>query len=441
MRIKLFGPVSSSGRKSLKYKLFPIPSLTMPTIAAYTPERHEISLHNIYDVVDDGKIIRPELLSDADIIAVSSMTPQIRDANSIINFSKSKGMYTAHGGAHVTVRPKDSTADTVFIGESENTWPLFLEDFENGQPLSEYKFVSNRPREISLKTPRRDLQPRKGISRLINYTASIEYSRGCPYSCDFCSVPTLGKGYSTRPIAELIAEIEQIPQKNIFFTSNNFAGDPKRTKQFLKELAPLNKEWIAGVTPESIVEDPELVDLIKKSGGRGLFLGFESLSDSYLKSLHNPKKKVGSYEKVIRSLQDAGIVSEIGFIFGTDVDDISCFDNFYNFIMKNKVPLVSVNIATPLPGTPLYDQMALENRIIDSDFRHYNFDTVVFRPKNMTPEQLQNGYDAFYDIVNTLSATAERLWARSTVSYPWVVVPSLINLVNHGKRQPGNYKI
>lgn len=441
LKIKLLGPVRSHGRKELKNKVFPIPSLTMPTLAALTPSNHEISLHDIYDIVDNEKIIAPEILEDADLVGVSVLTPQIYDANAISEFCESLGIYSVHGGPHITAAPQDSKANTVFVGEAEKTWPLFLEELSKGNPKQKYTSNNKREKNINLVSPRRDLQPKYGLGKIIDFTASVEDSRGCPYACDYCAVDLNGKGYGNRAIDEIINEIESISQKNIFFIGNNFTGNPQYLEALLQRLIPLNKRWIAGATPESIVMNTDLIDSMAKAGARGLFLGFESLSNDYLKSLKNPRKKLDSYEMAISILQDRGIAPEAGFIFGTDYDNYSCFDNVLEFIHKTHTPLVSTNLLTPLPGTKLFEQLEKENRIFDKDYRHYNFDTVVFMPKKMSPNQLQEGYNYFYEQMNSITNTAQRLWTKSTLRYPWIIAPNMINLINHGKRREGNYKI
>jgi len=423
MKINLVGPLTAYGRREWKIKLFPLQSLTLPSIAALTPDNHDVSIYNISNVIEGGEI--KSCLFDADIVGLSVIAPYSHDANCISDECRRRGIYSVQGGIHASGLPEESTADTTFIGDAEPTWEQFLRDFEKKEAKKFYIGNGQRSSVISLKEPRRNLLPKFGIAKIWDYVASIEYSRGCPFSCDFCSVPLIGKGYGVRPVEEVFSELEKLRQKYIFFVSSNIAGRPNHTKEMLKKIAPLNKKWIAGITPDSVVHDPELIECMKDSGCIGLFFGFESLSKNYINTLNNPQKRVESYETCIKVTKDAGIVPEASFMFGSDYDDVSVFHRVLEFIEKNKIPLISASIATPIPGTKLYDCMEKQGRIIDHDYRKYDYDTVVFRPKLMKPEELQEGYEEFLKELYSIRGSAKRLWENTTSQHPWVIAANL----------------
>ncbi len=422
MKVNLVGPLSFYGKRAWKQELFPLQNLSLPAIAALTPEEHEISFFDIKDSFNHDGSVKGDVI-DADMVGVSVLTIFANQASAISEACRERGVYSVHGGIHASALPHESPADTVFVGEAEGQWEAFLEDFKRGEPKRFYVNNGKRPRTIKLKKPRTDLLTRSGLG--LNYVAPIEYSRGCPHSCEYCCVPIFGKGYSMRPVEDIVNEIEGIEQKYLFFISNNLVGMPKQTKEMLMAIKDMEKKWIGAATPDSIVSDHELVELMSDSGCVGLFYGFESLSDEYIKSLNNPRKKIGTYEDCIKISKDYGIAPEGSFIFGSDYDDCSVFERVLEFIQRNKIPLLSLHILTPYPGTRLHAKMEEQNRLISKDFSEYDTEHVVFRPKHMTPEELHEGFHDFYKEAHSLTNSAKRLLDRHTLRNPWVILGNM----------------
>ena len=192
------------------------------------------------------------------------------------------------------------------------------------------------------------------------------------------------------------------------FIDDNFIGNPKWTKQLLKEIKPLKLKWNAAVT-SNIVDMPELLDEMKESGCQSLFIGFESINSKSIDSVHKVQNSVKRYEKLVDEIHKRGIMINASFVFGLDEDDTSVFKNTLEWIVKNKIETVTSHILTPYPGTKLYSSLIEENRIVDFNLSNYNTAHVVYKPKNMTAEELYNGYLWIYKEVYTFKNIMKRL--------------------------------
>jgi radical SAM superfamily enzyme YgiQ (UPF0313 family) len=192
------------------------------------------------------------------------------------------------------------------------------------------------------------------------------------------------------------------------FIDDNFIGNPKWTKELLKEIKPLMLKWNAAVT-SNIVDMPELLDEMKEAGCQSLFIGFESINSKSLESVHKVQNSVNRYEKLVNEIHKRGIMINASFVFGLDEDDASIFKSTLDWIVKNKIETVTSHILTPYPGTKLYKTLLAENRIVDFNLTSYNTANVVYRPKSMTAEELYNGYLWIYKELYTLKNIMKRL--------------------------------
>ena len=192
------------------------------------------------------------------------------------------------------------------------------------------------------------------------------------------------------------------------FIDDNFIGNPKWTKELLKEIKPLKLKWNAAVT-SNIVDMPELLDEMKEAGCQSLFIGFESINSKSLESVHKVQNSVNRYEKLVDEIHKRGIMINASFVFGLDEDDGSIFKSTLEWIVKNKIETVTSHILTPYPGTKLYKALLEENRIVDFNLANYNTASVVYKPKNMTAEELYNGYLWIYKELYTFKNIMKRL--------------------------------
>ena len=215
-----------------------------------------------------------------------------------------------------------------------------------------------------------------------------------------------GKQYRSKPVEDVVRSVEQTDPSFITgFIDDNIAGNKKYSKELFKALIPLHIKWI-GQASVNTAEDEELLMLAKKSGCCGLFMGFETVSTQSMGEIGKSQNKINEFKDNIKRLHDHGIIVLGAFVFGLDSDDVDVFKRTVDFIYDAKLDLAQFTNLTPLPGTQLHRKLVSENRIIDTDWRHYDTESVVFKPAQMTPDQLWNGtgwaWNNFYSRGNIL---------------------------------------
>jgi len=393
MKIELVQPFHAEygklGRREAL--IFKTAQLTMPYLAALTPADIEVSVSD--------EMIEPICFhKDADLVGITFVTPFAHRAYEIASLYRSEGRTVVLGGPHASLLPDEAKqhSDAVVVGEAEDTWPLLIEDFKKNRMKPFYR--SNAPELRSLPFARRDLLKRE------KYIVSdiIQASRGCPFSCDFCSLASIyGQGQRHRPVDEVIREIETFEGNTFIFWDDNIVGTPSYARELFRKLIPYKKKWL-GQGTITIARDSELLQLASMSGCMGLFIGVESVSQESLKTVNKGFNKVDFLKYDIQKLHDAGIIVWAGMIFGFDTDDKSVFERTIEVAVKAAIDGISFSILTPYPSTRFFKKLEAERRIIHRDWSKYNSDHVVFIPKRMSPEELQEGHDwankAFYSI-------------------------------------------
>ena len=365
---------------------FRFPYLALTTLAALTGEEWEVSIvdENV-DALDFSDL--------PDLAAISIMTPLAKRGYEIADSFREKGVSVVLGGIHPTMMKDEAKihADSVVVGEAEETWPLVLSDFKQGNLQPFYKSTNFSGLE-RLPVPKRNLLNRKSYF----FTNTIQTTRGCPFDCEFCSVTSFyGRTYRVRPVEDVISEIGHMKKGFLFFVDDNIAGKPSFAKELFRALIPLKIKWFSQASL-SIVKDRELLALAQRSGCKGLFIGFESLSQENLKAMGKSMNRADDYKETIKMIHDHGIGIQGSFIFGTDFDDKSVFSDVLRFIEKTHLEAILFSVLTPFPGTRVYETLLRENRIIDTDWEKYDMNHVVFKPKKMTPKELQDGFNWAY---------------------------------------------
>jgi len=384
MRVNLISPRSPVASVTKRDKAIQFSRLSLMTVAALFPPDAEIKLINdSLDEIDfDEKV---------DMVGITTITCTAPRAYEIADRFREKGIPVIMGGIHPSVLPEEASlhADAIVIGEAEGVMNELINDFKKGELKKFYK-SSERPDLKNLPLPRKDLLFGNKFYREMDL---IQTTRGCPFNCDFCSVSDFfGRTYRTRPITDVIKEIKQLKNKKvIFFVDDNIAGIPDYAKQLFKELIPLKIKWFSQASV-IFAKDKELLKLAALSGCKALFVGFESISHESLKQVGKNMNRVNEYSECIKRLHDNGIAVVGAFIFGLDSDDGSVFEKTVEFIEHNKIELASFSILTPLPGTRLYKQMQQQGRIFERNWEKYTCGEVVFKPKLMSVDELQNGY-------------------------------------------------
>ena len=397
---------------------FRFPYLALTTLAALTSDNWEISIL-------DENIESLDFSDLPDLAAISIMTPLAKRGYEIADTYSVKGVPVVLGGIHPTMMKDESKAhaDAVVLGEAEEVWPQVLSDFNRGNLKSFYKAPNFCSLE-GLQIPKRNLLNKKSYF----FINTIQTSRGCPFDCAFCSVTSFyGRTYRIRPVEDIINEISQVERGFLFFVDDNIVGKPDFAKDLFRALIPLKVKWFSQASL-NIVKDRELLDLAQRSGCKGLFIGFEALSQETLRAMGKTINHVKEYKKAIEMLHDHGIGIQGSFIFGTDNDDQSIFSDVLRFIEKTHIEAVLFSILTPFPGTRIQKVLSKENRILHTDWEKYDMNHVVFKPKKMTPSQLQDGFNWAYKRLYGYRSIVKRLFPfkRSGLFY---------GIQNYGFRQ------
>jgi len=364
--------------------VFRFPYLSATTLAALTPPDIEVTIQdeNVQEISFDG---------DIDIVAISIMTPLALRGYEIADRFRDNGTKVILGGFHATWMPDEAAAhaDSVVTGEAEGIWDKIIEDIKLNNLRKRYStpLVSDLN---GIPPARRDLLKKDGYF----FINTIQTTRGCPFDCDFCSVTAFyGRTYRYRPIEEIEKELQGISggANFLFIVDDNITGNPAHAKKLFEMLKRYPFKWLSQ-TSITFAEDPELLRLAKESGCYGMFIGFETLTQEGLDRLNKRFNRAEKYAGHIKRMHDHGIGIQGSFIFGYDWDTKASFDTVVDFTEKTKLDSVLFTILTPYPGTKVFSRMMEENRIITTDWSKYDMAHVVYKPKNMTPDELQEGY-------------------------------------------------
>ena len=301
--------------------------------------------------------------------------------------------------------------------EAETLWPKILADARSHCLRPQYS--NSAPVDLSL-TP----LPRWDILNASDYlyTNILCASRGCPFRCEFCynSSDYVKTGFRNRPILQVIQEIEAFGTRHVMFIDDNFIGNISWTREFIKTITPMKLVWHAAVST-NIGQHPDLLDAMAESGCKSLFIGFESIHHQSIQSVNKTQNDCNQYDKIIRMLHDRDIMVNASMVFGLDCDTPQTFPDTLKWLIHNRVETVTAHILTPYPGTTLFKRLQAENRIIDTDWRHYNTAHVVFRPKRMTPEELYHGYRWLYAQFYSITNIIRRMPRSSRVKAPYLL--------------------
>jgi radical SAM superfamily enzyme YgiQ (UPF0313 family) len=374
-------PYISHSQKVIKNIWFA--HLTLTTLAALTPPDIEVK-------ITDENVEPIDFEEDVDLVGVTGMVMHAPRAYQIAQRFRQRGIPVVMGGPHASSLPLEAKehVDAVVIGEAENVWEGLIEDFKNGclKPFYQAEAFCSMER---LPFPRLDLL-RKDAYMTIN---CVQTTRGCPHQCDFCHVTHFfGKTYRCRPVDEVIEEVKRLEGDFLVFIDDNIAGNRRYAKELFTQLKPLKKKW-ASQASMTLTRDPELLKLAAESGCVSLFIGVESLSSENLKDVNKAFNQVHQFEEAMKAVHDHDIMVVAGLIFGLDHDDEGVFERTLRFCERNRIELPSFFLLTPLPGTPLFQRMESEGRLLHKDWGQYNGATVVFKPRLMTEETLQRGFN------------------------------------------------
>jgi radical SAM superfamily enzyme YgiQ (UPF0313 family) len=354
----------------------------IPYLAALAPQDWKITL------IDDATE-EIDFNADVDVVAITIRTVTSLRGYEIADAFRRRGIPVLMGGPHATFYAEEVAehADAVCIGEAEEVFPRMLEDAAAGR-LQKFYRRDSPASLVGMLTPRWDLlNPKKYV---FYRPFVIQYSRGCPYVCDFCAERRLNGdyGYRCRPAAEVVEEIKKCGSRHIFFAASQFAGDTGRTMELMEALIPLKIRWSALFSPHYCV-DEKFMDLAQRSGLLHVNTGIESINQHTLKTMHKSFNKASEYSQIIRNLTKRDISHSLNFVFGSDDDDETVFDATVKLLQEYKAQTAYFNILVPLRGTPLHQRFKDEGRLIDeANMERWPGLSCHFKPLRFSPDEL-----------------------------------------------------
>lgn len=323
----------------------------------------------------------------ADLIAISTMlTCQLPRAFEIAAAFRKAGKPVIFGGIATMLHADEVSqhADSIFLGEVEGRFKAVLDDFKAGRLQSRYDFMQNFPDINLIGTARRDILNRDLYNyRGIQMLDLVHASRGCKFNCFPCCNGFLGgRNFRPRPVKKVIEEIAAIPNNRLFIVDNSLAQDKDWLIELFTAMKPLKRKWVS----HPILDDEEVIKLAAEAGCWYVY-----------QAVFNTKDVIRDR---IKRLQDHGIGVEGTIILGTDDHDESVIKELIDYLMKIKLDIAEFTTLTPFPHSAIRAQFEEEGRIISNDWSRYTCDKVVFQPKQMSPEKLQElfyyAWDTFY---------------------------------------------
>ena len=381
------------------------PVITLPHLAAITPQKHQIKIVNEnYDPIDFSE--------KADLVGITCYTMTAPRVYEIADIFRAQNIPVVLGGYHPTAMPQEAIqhADSIVLGEAELSWPQLLSDLEKGK-LKKFYGPNTDFDMANIPPLRRDLIRHNPIM------GAIQSTRGCPNKCEFCAIASFCKhGLKQRPIQNVIDEIKKMPNRMFVIHDPHLTVNRKYAQKLFKEMIrqKIKKGWVANGTANILgTVDSEFLELARKSGCVEWFVGFESVSQAALNSIKKTHNKVEEFKKTIDRIHDHGMTVQGGIIFGFDEDTPDIFDTTLEKMYEWDLDVVEINILTPYPGTPLYERLNKEGRILSKDWSRYNQVDVVYQPKQMTVDELFKGAQKvareFYSMPNVMERIARIL--------------------------------
>jgi radical SAM superfamily enzyme YgiQ (UPF0313 family) len=358
-----------------------VAEMGLPLIAAYTPAGVEVEkVEDYFDEIPWD--------TDADVVGISAQVMMLKRAVELADGFRRRGKIVVMGGFLPTMHPEEvlDHVDAICVGEGDLVWPEMLRDIEAGRLRKTYK--AERQIDVStMPTPRYDLI-RGG--RFVSYP--VQATRGCPYSCDYCSIIQFyEKTYRLRPVEHVIRDIKATGSRFIHFTDDNLMEHRRYAKELFRAMKGLGVQWISQVTI-NVAQDEELLRLAYESGCRGLAVGVESLSQKNLDGVQKSFNHVDRFAKAFRTIQDAGIGVHALIVFGFPEDTRETFDETVDFLERCGVAIAEFFIFTPYPKTPAGKRVFDAGLITDHDLNHFRETYVVFRHPKLAPEEIVEGY-------------------------------------------------
>src|ERR1700756_1459940 len=386
------------------------PTLALTSFAAATPARWRVQYWD--ENLLDG---RPPFRPVPHVVGIPVPLPFARRAFELADWYRARGSKVILGGLHVLSCPDECAphADALALGDGVQLWPRILRDVEAGQ--LQLRYVATYENDYGDDPPpRRSILPRRSFLT----TTRLIATRGCHNRCGFCYLATDGlrMPYRMRHPQQVADEFAADRQPYAVFIDNNLGSRRDYLHALCAALRPLHKIWSAAVTID-VTDDPSLIRNMALAGCTGVFIGFESLSDDNLAAAHKKTPRTADYARRVRLLHEVGIQVNGSFVLGFDHDRKDVFARPAQWVEENRLECATFHILTPYPATPLFRQMETEGRLLHKDWSLYDTSHAVFRPKHMTPEELEHGYGWTYQRLFSHAS----IWRRQPED--WRAVP------------------
>lgn len=358
-----------------------LPGQTTFNLPPHGPVVFAASLPDFVEVsFTDENVEELNFDEECDFVAISMMlTTQVKRGWAIATEYRKRGKKVIFGGISTMLHAEETLqyADAVFLGESEGRMEEVINDLRNGTLKKVYNYMGQQPPIEIVGPARRDLYKRdlynhKGVPMVDLFHAS----RGCRFSCYPCAVSYLGgRCFRPRPIDKVVEDLATIDNNRLFIVDNSLAQNKEWEMELFKELIPFKKKWIS----HTIEDDPQVLDLAAQAGAWYVYQAVYDTSD-YI------KERVKRYH-------DYGIGVEGTILLGLDNQTEDDIKRLIDFLLEIDLDLAEFTVLAPFPHTKAYDDLMRQGRIFDHDWDHFNAGQVVYQPKHMTPEKLQELYD------------------------------------------------
>ena len=356
--------------------------LVFALLKALTPPGIDVSFH-------DGLVERLPDDFAADVVALSVETFAARSAYAIADRARARGVRVVMGGYHPSALPDEAAAhaDAVVVGDAEDTWPRVVADLAAGRLRPRYASPNDAPLVVQGDDTAFDRHryPPLGL---------VQFSRGCRYSCEFCSIHAFyGAHVRTRPLDLVLDDVRRRPERHLFFVDDNLFADRERARLLFEALVGSGKRWACQISMD-VADDPDLLRLMRRAGCFLVLMGFESLEAANLQQMGKGANLHASYARVLARVREAGLMVYGTFVVGYDHDTPATAPALVDFATRQGFSVANFNPLMPMPATRLYDRLDAEGRLLhdrwwlDPGFRYGD---AMLRPLGLTPDELTAG--------------------------------------------------
>ena len=357
---------------------------------------------------------------DWDLVGITATTFSSQRAFAIADQFRAQKVPVVMGGVHPCLMPSECLehVDAIVVGEAEYVWPQVLADVAAGTLKQTYR--QERPTDLDdVPIPRRDLlrqDPRVGM---------IQATRGCHHACRFCYLPSVPwHAHRRRSLDKVYRELAGMQQDFVFFVDDNLFVDEEYAIALCNQIAPLKKIWSVQA-PTTITRNPRLLEAMHASGCFSVQVGFQTVHPDSLRHAGVVQNQVDSYRQIVRQFHEHRILVQGFFIFGFDNEDARIFAAAEASIKQMGIEDALLYILTPYPGTPIYEQLEREGRLLPRQRDDYGWANAVFQPAHMTPEELEQGvqrtYDNLFHFFKRRAPLQFLKWFPVFLRYPWML--------------------